>query len=209
MSSILKAPFTCIISGPTGCGKTQLTLRLIRHAQEMIQPAPDTIVWCYGIYQSAFDSVQGVRFQEGLPNVDSDFNKDEHTLLILDDLMHETNNSIMTIFTRGSHHRNISVIYLTQNLYYGTKQNRTMNLNTHYMVLFKNPRDGTQIQCLSRQMYPHNAKYLEESFRDATKEPYNYLFIDLKADTDENMRLKTRIFPDDHPTHYVYVPKNK
>ena len=84
-----------------------------------------------------------------------------------------------------------------------------MNLNTHYLVLFKNPRDVTQIQCLARQMHPHNARYFEEAFRDAVSQPYEYLFVDLKNDTDENLRLRAKIFPDDHPTHFVYVPRNK
>ena len=84
-----------------------------------------------------------------------------------------------------------------------------MNLNTHYLILFKNPRDATQIQTLARQMYPHNSKYFEEAFRDAVKEPYGYFFVDLKNDTDDDKRLKTNIFPDDYPMHYVYISKNK
>src|SRR3989442_1620537 len=59
---------------------------------------------------------------------------------------------------------------------------------------------------LSRQMYPSNTKHMIESYVDATSEPYSYLFVDLKPNTDEKFRLKADIFPDDEHS-YVYVPK--
>lgn len=205
MSTVLKAPFTSFIAGPSGCGKTQLMLRIIKHADEMIQPSPTKIIWCYGIYQREFDKWPNVEFMEGLPNSAEDIASG--SLLIIDDLMAETDSRVTEIFTKSSHHRSISCFYLTQNIYYAGKHNRTMNLNTHYMFLFKNPRDATQIQCLSRQMNPHSPRLLEEAFIDATSQKsFEYLFVDLKSDTDDKMRIRSRIFPDDYE-HFVYVPK--
>jgi hypothetical protein len=37
---------------------------------------------------------------------------------------------------------------------------RTVSLNSHYLVLFKNPRDKLQIRNLTTQMHPSNAKFL-------------------------------------------------
>src|SRR5258706_1291764 len=51
-----------------------------------------------------------------------------------------------------SHHRNVSVLYLTQNLFFKSKHSRTMSLNSHYIIVFKNPRDVTQIKTLAAQM---------------------------------------------------------
>ena len=84
-----------------------------------------------------------------------------------------------------------------------------MSLNAQYMVIFKNPRDAAQISHLGRQMFPsrNGSKFLSEAFVDATSRPYGYLFIDLKADTDERLRVRTNIFPDDDGPHYVYLPK--
>ena len=204
MSSPLKHPFTAIISGPTGSGKTVFTLKFIEQASSMINPPPDEIVWCYGIYQSSFDDVKNVKFQEGLPDI-KDFDKNVKTLLIIDDLMHETDDRVSQIFTKGSHHMNISVVYLTQNLFFSNKHARTMNLNSQHLVLFKNPRDAGQISYLGRQMFPGKSKFLTDAFSDATSKPYGYLFLDLKADTDEELRVRTNIFPTD--TQYVYLPK--
>jgi hypothetical protein len=81
-----------------------------------------------------------------------------------------------------------------------------MNLNTHYLVIFKNPRDANQVATLARQMYPGRSKFVLEAFEDATKRPYGYLLIDLKPDTDEKYRIRTNVFPDDE-RQYAYVPK--
>jgi hypothetical protein len=55
-------------------------------------------------------------------------------------------------------------------------------------------------------MYPGKSKFVLEAFEDATKEPYGYLLIDLKPETDEKYRIRTNIFPDDD-RQYAYVPK--
>ena len=202
----LQHPFTAIISGPTGCGKTQFTINLIKHAAEMISPSPEQIVWCYGVYQEAFQSLVGVRFVEGLPDV-SEFDGSMRTLLVIDDLMHEVDDRITQIFTRGSHHKNISILFLTQNIFHSSKHNRTINLNSQYIVLFKNPRDVGQVGYLGRQMFAKNgSQFLSEAFEDATSRSYGYLFLDLKANTDPQLRVRTNIFPNESP-QYAYLPK--
>jgi len=134
-----------------------------------------------------------------------DFDGREPVLLIIDDLMYETNESIANLFTKGSHHRNISVVFLVQNMFHKNKHIRTISLNAHYMILFKNPRDVSQFTSLARQMYPNKSTFAVEAYKDATREPYSYLFIDLRPEQDEDLRLRTNIFPDE--TRYVYIPK--
>jgi len=199
-----KHPFTCMVAGPTSSGKSVFTFRLITEANKQITPPPEKIVYCYGEYQSEFKKYPWVMFKEGLPDV-SEFDGSQRTLLILDDLMTKTNNDVSDIFTKISHHRNVSVIFLTQNLFYQTKQSRTMSLNSHYLVLFKNPRDALQVATLGRQMYPNNSKFLVEAFRDATEKPYGYLLLDLRADTLEKFRVRTNIFAGE--VQFVYNPK--
>ena len=80
-----------------------------------------------------------------------------------------------------------------------------MSLNAHYLVLFKNPRDVTQIATLARQMYVGRSKFLVEVFNKATTKPFGYLLIDLKADTPQDIRVRTNIFPDER--NYVYLLK--
>jgi len=199
------APFTSVISGPTGSGKSVFVQRLLKHAQTVITPPPDRILYCYGAYQKIFSEMKGVEFNDGLPSL-AEFDGSKHTLVVIDDLMHETNEVVSKLFTKVSHHTDTSVVFLMQNLFHNDKEIRTITLNAQYMVLFKNVRDKSQIAHLSRQMYPNKTKHMVESYVDATSEPFSYLFVDLKPGTDDRYRLKANIFPDD--THnYVYVSK--
>jgi hypothetical protein len=73
------------------------------------------------------------------------------------------------------------------------KENRTMSINTQYIVLLKNPRDQIGPAILARQMYPSNSQKFMIKYIEATTRPYGYLFIDLKQNTPEEDRLKTDI----------------
>ena len=197
-------PLTCLVSGPTGSGKTVFVKRWIQHAEAMMSPPPDRIVWCYGEWQPLYDTLPHVDFHEGLPDLTL-FDPRQHTLLIVDDLMNESDDRVTNLFTKGSHHHNVSVVYIVQNLFHQGKGHRTISLNAHYLVLFKNPRDASQITQIAKQMYPGQTQFVREAFGDATAEPYGYLLIDLKQTTPDHLRLRTRIFPDE--TQYVYMRK--
>jgi hypothetical protein len=56
-----------------------------------------------------------VSFQQGLADLDTVDPRDKH-LIILDDLMDETDQWVALLSTKKSHHRNISVVYIVQNL---------------------------------------------------------------------------------------------
>ena len=62
-------PFTCIVAGPTGCGKTTFVARLLRNAAAMIDPPPERITWYYGEWQAAYENldIPNMRLEEGLP----------------------------------------------------------------------------------------------------------------------------------------------
>lgn len=205
-------PFTCMVAGPTGSGKTVFVRKLLKYNQDLIEKPPQKIIWCYGVYQKAYTEMMAevptIEFIEGFPSsFDGVIDPNLRNLIIVDDLMAEcTKDANMTsLFTRGSHHRNLSVIFIVQNLFHAGKETRTISLNAQYLVIYKNPRDKSQITHLGRQLYPGQTKYVQEAYNDATKNPYGYLLIDLKANTLESHRLRTHIFPNEFTT--VYVPK--
>ena len=107
-----KHPFTAILAGPTGCGKTQFTFRFIREVSKLMSPSPEKIIYCYGEYQNLFSQYPNVEFNQGLPDV-TQFDGRKRVLLILDDLMSESGDDVEKIFTKFSHHRNISIMYLS------------------------------------------------------------------------------------------------
>jgi hypothetical protein len=176
----------------------------------MFDPVPSKIVYCYGEYQHLFDdmaqTIPNIDFIEGFPtNLYNILESHRKSLVIIDDLMSECSKDqrISDFFTKGSHHRGISVMYLTQNLFPPGRQPRTISLNSHYMVIFKNPRDSLGISTLARQMYPNNSNFLLELFQDTTEKPYGYLLLELHQLTPENMRLRTNILPNERQIVYV------
>lgn len=203
----LKCPFTFVISGPTGCGKSVFVRDLLKLRREMFSPVPDKFVWFYGIYQPLYDEISDVTFVEGLPTNYREY-LGVNTCFVIDDLMSEGagDKRLTHLFTRGSHHLNLSVIFITQNFFHKGKEMRDITLNAQYLLLCKNRRDMNQITSLGRQLFPTKIKFFQEVYEDATKKPYSYLFIDLRSDTPEELRLRTQIFP--NQTQYFYRLKN-
>ena len=118
---------------------------------------------------------------------DSLINLQYRNLVILDAFMSTSSKDprINKLSTEGSHHRNLSVIVINQNLYYN--KDPTQRKNCHYDISFNNPIDQQQVMTLSRQMYPENTEHLMKHFREATSKPYGYLLIDNKYFTTENI----------------------
>ena len=115
-----KVPSNFYISGQSQCGKSYLVRRLLYYLNELFHPVPSKVIYCYGEYQKEFDELHGVDFIEGFPEDLNELTQGhEQTLLILDDLMSECSKDqrVSDLFTRGSHHKGISVFYLTQNLF--------------------------------------------------------------------------------------------
>lgn len=198
-------PFSCIIAGPSGCGKSQFVTRFIQNKESLCSVQFKKIFWHYDSWQPLYKEMgSDIIFRQGLP--DLDFEGTEPNLIIIDDLMRESDGRVVDIFTKGSHHRNLSVFFITQNLFNQGKGQRDISLNAHYIVLFKNPRDKAQIQHLARQVAPENPKFLREAYTDATLKPHGYLLLDLKQETPEEFRFCTNILLHERPIN-VYIPK--
>ena len=203
-------PCTLMIAGPTGCGKTQFISSVIHN--KLFDPMPNgKLIWIYGEYQTnIYDSHKAGGFEfikDGAddPSLIERFSSNESNLLIIDDQMESVLKSkvVSRLFTQGSHHRNLSVVLLMQNLYAQGDQMRNISLNTQYNIVFKNPRDRLQIRKLGEQMFPKYTKFLVDAFEDATNSPYGYLIISNHPKTEQdNLRVCTNIF-DESPIYYV------
>lgn len=212
MEVALKHPFSMLVAGGRKAGKTEFTKSLIRYAKQMIEPFPERIVWCYtkhqaDLYQHLINIIPNIEYVEGIPtNLETMFSKETTNLIIFDDMMDEATADvrISQLFSRGRHD-NLSVIFLTQNLFH--KNQRSISLNSDYMIIFKNARDQSQIQHLAKQFMPGNTKFLMEAYKDATLKPHSYLMLDLTPITNDKYRIRTNIFPHEAP-QYVYIPNN-
>jgi len=208
----LKHPFTCIIAGPSGSGKTVFTVKLLKFIDQMIDSKIHEIIWCYSERQALYSKLQreidNITFHEGLIDLSQIPSDLKPRVLIIDDLMQESDGRVVDFFTKGSHHRNLSVIFITQNFFNQGKGKRDISLNAHYVVLFRNPRDMGQIKFLARQVYPDFPNFIVEAYRDATSTPHGYLLFDFKQSTEEKYRIRSKILPDEAPC-VVYLPDIK
>jgi hypothetical protein len=209
---LFKSPNIITVVGATSSGKTTFVNKLLDSSDIMFTVPPNKILYCYSCYQPLYDkmmeSIPILSFYEGIPT-EEDIRKlgshNGHKLIILDDLMTKVTSSpvILDLFCQYSHHLNISVIFITQNIFHGGKCSRSLNLNSHYYILFKNKRDINQIKTLGRQLFPGKGDTLLHSYSDATSKPYGYLLVDLHPKSDETYMMRTQIFPNEDMILYM------
>jgi len=118
----LKHPFTAIISGQTGSGKSSFCVRFLQNLKSLCteQNFAGGIIWCYSERTAVPDRElskisNNIRLNKGVPENFENKNG-KPCLIILDDLLDIVySKEVCNLFTKGSH-RNISVILITQNL---------------------------------------------------------------------------------------------
>ena len=137
----LQTPFSLIIAGPSSCGKTSFVINLLKNNRRVVSNPFDYILWFYGesFPRDEYFQNQPITFHQGLPDsFDSLINPSKRGLAIFDDLMAECGNSklITEFFTKRTHHENVSVIFITQNLYSEGKERKNFAKNATYLCVF-------------------------------------------------------------------------
>ena len=89
----------------------------------------ERIVWCYSQWQPAYTqmlvAMPNIEFVKGIPTA--------LNLIVFDDQMIDASKDkrIVNLFTCGSHHRNLSVIYIVQSRFHQGKGSRSNKSSTH------------------------------------------------------------------------------
>ena len=110
------------------------------------------------------------------------------------------------LFMKGSHHKNITVVYIVQNVFDKGKAHRSISLKTQYIVLFKIPRNQGHIRSLAQQVFPRQVKFLMDAFKEATRSNHGYLLLHLHPQTPDQLRVRSRLFKNDNIE--IYASKN-
>ena len=124
-------------------------LEVIKH--KLVLPFPENIYYMYRVHQSFMEEHPEITFIEGLNFSLMDTSKP--SMLVIDDLVLSTNQDVAEMFILGSHHRQVSIFFLTQNLFPNCNLFRTMSANAHYFVIFQNQRNFRQVMTLARQVF--------------------------------------------------------
>ena len=208
----LKHPRRFIIYGPSGSGKSTFVEKLLLHMKELFGFNFDKIIYSSGQAFPNFDSIHGIKINK-YNKIDEDLLENlsplNKNLIIIDDNMHTVANDILIsdLFTKISHHKNISVILLVQNLFPKSKYMRDLSSNSTYLILMSNPRETLQIKTLSAQIDGANNNFILKCFNEATKnKPFSYLFLDFDQNTPDEIRVRTNIFPDEEQFAFIKVP---
>lgn len=188
---------------------------------QQFQPSPQRLVWVYAEWQPAYARLQAcaasgqlgrlrtiefVRDNTDYAAIYQAMNPTQANMLVLDDQMTEAKgnaDSLANLFVKGSHHRNITVVLMLQNMF--EKGMRTASLNTQYMVLLKNPRDRSQIGKLADQLMPNNRRFLVDAYEHASRAPHSHLVLDFRQDTPEPLRVIANV---QDKVSYLYVPSD-
>lgn len=206
-----KANSNIIVSGQSHGGKTTFVFSLMKNLA-VFESNIQHILYAYGMWQPLFEQMEmGLKnntFSHGIPdkNVLESFSKDySNILLVLDDVMSQGTSSpeVMNLFTTYSHHMGITVLFLLQNIFPPGKCMRTISLNAHYIILFKNNRDEQQVRTLGRQIFPSQSNYFMDAYKKATSRAHGYLCITLYPGTDDKYRLSTNILPKEETVYYL------
>lgn len=106
---------------------------------------------------------------------------------MLDDLMTE-DKQVLDLFTKYSHYRNITVIYLCRDMFPREKYAKTINRQVHYIVVFKSPRDNLGMRNLLLQAFPNQWKDVMDVFDRTTHRRFGYIIQDLHPGLDDRIR---------------------
>ena len=114
------SPTSIAIYAPPYSGKSTLTRKILVHGEELFTTPPFFTVYCYKEWLPMFDemkhSVKGLILHQGVPSQEQieQWAQGKHFILVLDDLQQacEKDREVAEMFTLGSHHLNITLIYL-------------------------------------------------------------------------------------------------
>lgn len=183
----------CIIFGASGAGKTEFILTIIR--QKLVEPMPTKIFYMYNVEQPFMESWNEtetipIKFIKGL-NFD-EMETSEPSLLIIDDLILSNNQSVGEMFLLGSHHKQVSTFFLTQNLFPNCPIFRTMSANAHYFVLFHSQRHLRQISTLARQIFVGNdVQRIMNAYKRASKQFRGFILLSFAPELPEELTVIT------------------
>ena len=220
----LVAPFSMVISGPSSAGKSTLVGHILTNSSCIVFPeGHNKFDQVFIIYRSLQPLYQ--KWQTQLENivvtlipetncpsteeVEEMLDGSKNVLFIFDDI--STSNCdaklqtlLQNLFSRLRHHKNISVCLLVQTLY-DSKGGvlRFLHRNASYIVLFKFPRDVSQLRSLISQMFAladkKQYKSILCSLQNALSEPYSYLFFDCSQQCPDPLRVRQNIVREKFP----------
>ena len=199
----LKENFKLFISGPSRCGKTFFVADLLENIETFAKEPPKKIIYVYKVWQSKFDEMRSLVhvFLEDCESIVAKIQEratGQPVLVIFDDLLNSKSLvDIATLFTVDGRHMNMSLVFLTQRMFVNNEHFRQISQNCDYFVIFKNPRNSSEIRTLAQQLTPGSLDLIN-IYMQATKDPFSYLFINLTQECQPQVKYLSKLFDYDN-----------
>jgi ABC-type dipeptide/oligopeptide/nickel transport system ATPase component len=188
----IKVPFRALIVGSSGSGKTQTFMSLLHKMPDTFEKVyivtlnKDEPLYNY-LHDKYGDEKKGKLVEireigkEGMPDLDK-FNKEQQTLVVMDDLINQKNQAPMIDFFIRARKKNASLIYITQSYYAVPKMIRN---NISYIILKQVSSMRNLAMIMKEYGLGLKKKVIENMYEEATANR-GFLLIDL-----ENQEGKT------------------
>ena len=72
----------------------------------------------------------------------------------------------------------------------------SVSLNVHYITLFRQTRDSSQVGVLARQIFGGRAKDFLKIYEGEMSRPYNYILVNIHPANNHAVSVHVNIFPD-------------
>ena len=209
----LKENFKLFISGPSRCGKTFFVSDLLENINNFAKNPPSTIIYVYKVWQAKFDEMKSIvhmfiKDNENVVNQIKRLARGQSIFVIFDDLLNSSSlPDISNLFTVDGRHMNMSMAFLTQRMFVNNEHFRQISQNCDYFVIFKNPRNSSEIRTLAQQITPGSLD-LVDIYINATQKPFSYLFINLTQECPPKGKYLSSLFDTDHKIK-VYVKNER
>ena len=161
------SPCTLVLFAGTSAGKTTLVSKILENASWCFEKPVESIYYFGYHHQKTYD-----KMEDKIPNLklfytmpteailEPLFNPATHDIVVIDDYGAQcaSNEFVESLFLRTSHHCNLTIILLVQSLYFQGVKRRSQSLNTHYVLLMKNPIGASRVQTCACQRFPGQSK---------------------------------------------------
>ena len=187
--NIFQKPARVIIAGSSGAGKSYFVSALISKYRQVF-----TKVIVIGSDLENCNNLNITR-DDSYDPLNDDENGNSPKLIIFDDIIYNKSHMKLAAecFIRGRH-KNISLLFLTQNIFLSDKDYRIIALNATHVGLFRS-RDLRQIQYFGKTFLCDNqiSEFIKLYKKKIVNIQYGYLFIDFTKSCDSPLMIRSNV----------------
>ena len=168
IASIFKTGDSIFLSAPPKYGKSYFTEKVLTNKEKLFFNPSENILIIYKAWQPSYDRLKtiykdNIVFKQLLEIENRYFETLENIIIVFDDLIQDISNEICETVIVGSHHRNLTIFFLSQSIYYNDKL-KFLRKNCNQFI-FLSPLEGSSIfRLLSNDLNSNQMQRLKNIF---------------------------------------------